>query len=301
MVRRDDQHAIPIALLDRDLLAQGLDEVVTALRRKTTELDRGAVALNGLHAQRLLLGEDGLEAVEIGLTLDIVVRIALALDEGAGFAPVPNERTGTHDVLLIPMDILVEDRLGIDEVVGVRERRNEGAGRILQLEHDGVVVGRAHAGDRHVECLTRAGHAFRREDDLVVGRHHVFRGERRAIAELDAITELERIGLAAVGRLRHFGAKIADELAVVRHRRVDPDQQAVERCNRMDERESGFAMAVEARRFGRHDVFQDSAFGRSGRGRGPGVGDGNSGGCRQHQSRSDQSSKLHSLPSLILF
>ena len=67
------QDAVPVAFLDRDVLAERRDEVVAALRRKAAELDRGLVAADRLHAQRLLVGEDRLEAVEIGLACVIEV------------------------------------------------------------------------------------------------------------------------------------------------------------------------------------------------------------------------------------
>ena len=72
------QHAVPVALLHRDVLAERGDQVVAALGRKAAELDRRLVAADRLHAQRLRLGEDRLEAVEVGHARVIVVGVALA-------------------------------------------------------------------------------------------------------------------------------------------------------------------------------------------------------------------------------
>src|SRR3546814_6461957 len=52
--------------------------------------------------QRLLLGDDRLEAVEIGLALDVEVLVALALDDRAGLVLDKHERTGAENVLLVP-------------------------------------------------------------------------------------------------------------------------------------------------------------------------------------------------------
>src|SRR3546814_1704919 len=75
-------------------------------------------------------------------------------------------------------------------------------------------------------------------------------------------TTLFRSGelLAAVGRLRHLRAEIADDRSRI-HRivRVRLDQQAVEVRDRMDQREGGLPVAVVARRLGRYHEFEDTA------------------------------------------
>src|SRR3984893_18520580 len=72
--------------------------------------------------------------------------------------------------------------------------------------------------------------------------------------EFDALADLEGVGLATVGRLRHCRAQIADEVGgrgrVVR---VDPDQYAVKRRHRVQSRKGALAMTVEARRCVRWD------------------------------------------------
>ena len=98
-------------------------------------------------------------------------------------------------------------------------------------------------------------------DDLLPARRHVGGGQRRAVVELDALADLEGVGLAVVGRRRHRGAQIADEIGGRgRIVGIDPDQHAVERRRRMHGREGGLAMAVEARRrVGRDHVGQRAA------------------------------------------
>ena len=93
-----------------------------------------------------------------------------------------------------------------------------------------------------------------------IGRDDIVGGQRRAVVELHALPDLEGVGLAAVGRLRHLGAQVAHE---IRRRgrivRIDPDEHAVERRDRMDQRESRLAVAVPARRLVRHDEGQRAA------------------------------------------
>src|SRR5262245_38348023 len=97
---------------------------------------------------------------------------------------------------------------------------------------------------------------------------HVAGGERRAVMELDALADLEREGLAAVGRLRHLRAQVADELVLGGILRIGPDQRAIEWGNRVDQRERRLLVAVEARRLVGHDEFEYPALlGRLGLGR----------------------------------
>src|SRR5262249_50354044 len=102
-------------------LAQRVDEIVPALRREAAELDRRLVAADRLHAQGLRLREDRLKAVEVGLARNVIVGIALAADERTGLARLEDERAGAHHVLLVPALVLVEDRLGVDEIVRRRQ------------------------------------------------------------------------------------------------------------------------------------------------------------------------------------
>ena len=71
-------------------------------------------------------------------------------------------------------------------------------------------------------------------------------GQRRAVMEFDALADLEGVGLAVIGRLRHLGAEIADEVGRSgRILRIDADQHAVEWRCRVDRRVGCFPMAVE--------------------------------------------------------
>ena len=64
----------------------------------------------------------------------VVVRVAHALDRLAGFVADELERAGAHDVLLVPVGVLVEHFLLVDPVIGIGERRQEGAGGEFQVE-----------------------------------------------------------------------------------------------------------------------------------------------------------------------
>ena len=117
--------AVPVALLHRDLVAERVDQLVARRRRQAAELDRRAVGADRVDPDRLLVGEDADEAVEIGQSLVVVVGVALALDRLADLVVRELERAGAHDVLLVPVRILVEDLLLVDEGEGVGERRQE--------------------------------------------------------------------------------------------------------------------------------------------------------------------------------
>ncbi len=57
MVGSDEENAIPVARLERDLPSQGVDQIVTNFGREAPELDQRLPAADGFHAGRLLLGE----------------------------------------------------------------------------------------------------------------------------------------------------------------------------------------------------------------------------------------------------
>ena len=275
-----EQGAVPVALLDGELLAQRLHQIVTHLRRETTELDVGAPAANRLHVDRILLGEDGLGAVEIGLALPIIGLIALGIDVRSRLPFDELERPRAQHVLLVPVHVGIEDLLGVDEVVRKRQRRNEGARGILQFEHDREIVGRGDAFDHAKERLAVADDSLHRENELLIGGDDVMRVElgaadglapfgglgRRLFGDvhtmpLDALPDLEGVQLAAVGRLGHVAdAQIALEIRRRRRvGRVDPEQDAVELRERVNRPEGRFLMGIGAWRVGRDDVFQDPA------------------------------------------
>ena len=175
MVRRHDEDAVPVALLNRDVLAEGGNEIVTALRWEAAELDGCLITANGLDAQRLGLREDRLETVEVGLALVVVVRIPLAGDAGAGLTDVEYERAGAHHILLIPTWISVELGFRVDPAERRSQRGDESARRILQLEDDRLVIGSRDALDHTEFGLASARNALRRVDNPLIGGEHVLR------------------------------------------------------------------------------------------------------------------------------
>ena len=258
VIGRDHIAAVPVAALHDDLVAQLLLELIARRGRQAAELSGRAVAPDGIDADRLLGRIDGGEAVEIGLSSVIVVGIAHSFDRLADLVTGRLEWAGAHDVLLVPARVLVEDGLLVDPGEGIGERRQERAGGELQAEHHGGRVGRLDLVDHDVIALACARDAFRRVDDCPPARRHVGGGERRAVVELHALADLERVGLAVIGRRRHRGAQIADEVGGRgRIVGIDPDQHAVERCRRMHGREGGLAVTVEARRRVRRDHVRE--------------------------------------------
>jgi len=76
----------------------------------------------------------------------------------------------------------------------------------------------------------------------------------RAVVKSDILADSERVGLAVIGRLRDLGAEVADKIGNIgRVVRVDPDQHAVERRDRVHRRIGALAMPVKARRRIRRD------------------------------------------------
>ena len=261
LVGRQEVDAVPVAGLHRDLVAQLLDQLIARRRRHAAELRGGAVGADGVDAHRLLGGEDGDEAVEVGLTLMVVVGIAHALDRLAGLVGDELERSRAQDVLLEPARILLQGLLLVDVGERIGQRRQEGPGGELQLEHHGLGIGALHRVDHHHVALARARHALGRMHDVLPARRHVGGRERRAVVELHALADLEGVGLAVVGGHRHLGAEIADE---VRRRcrivGIDGDQRAVERRRGMERGVGVFLVPVEARRrIGRNHVGERAA------------------------------------------
>ena len=64
--------------------------------------------------------------------------------------------------------------------------------------------------DHHVMALARAENARGRVDNLLPARRHIGGGQRRPVVKFYPVADLEGIGLAAVGRLRHLRAQVAD-------------------------------------------------------------------------------------------
>jgi hypothetical protein len=65
VVRGDQVPTVPVTLLDAQLAAEGGLQLVARCRRKATELDRGSIAADRAYPDRLLIGENAGEAVEI--------------------------------------------------------------------------------------------------------------------------------------------------------------------------------------------------------------------------------------------
>ena len=269
MVRRHRAGDVPVALLHRDLVAERTHQLVARRGRHAAELDRRAVAADRLDPDRLLVGIDRGEAVEIGQVLVVIVGVAHPLDRLAGLVAGEFEGAGAHHILFVPVRVLVEDRLLVDPVERIGQCRQEGAGREFEMEHDGRGIGRLDLVDHQVIGGARAEHPLAREDDLVPAGRHIGGGQRRTVMEFDAVADLEGVGPPGVGRLRHLAAQIADEIGGrCRVVRVDPDQQAVERRGAVRRGVGAFAVSVEARRCVRRDhVGQGPAAFRHLRGR----------------------------------
>ena len=183
MVGSDEENAIPVARLERDLVPQGVDQIVKNFGREAAELDQRLPAADGFYAGRLLFGEDGPEAVQIGLARVMVVGVAPALDEGPGFVLHEDEGPGAEDMLLVPVYVLGELLRIVDKVEGVGHGRDKGGRGIFQREDHRVVVRRVDLIHHTVEGLPRAVDARRGEDNLVEGGHDVVRGHRLAVPE----------------------------------------------------------------------------------------------------------------------
>ena len=92
----------------------------------------------------------------------------------------------------------------------------------------------------------------------MIGRHDIVRRHRRTVVELYVLTEREGNGLAVVGRfpiIANVALEIARRLRVIR---INADQQAVKRTDRMDHSESRFAVAVVGRNLTAYDNIQDT-------------------------------------------
>src|SRR5262249_9361080 len=253
--------AIPIARMNGVLYPRGADQSAGRRGRQAAKLDRGTVASDRLDPHRLLFRIDTGHAVEIGQSLVIIIFVALPLDRLTGLVFDELERTGSEDVFLIPARVLIENLLLVDPGEGVGERRQECAGREFETEDHGQWIGGLDLVDHDIKTLARAGHTFGWIDDLVPARGYVVSGQWRAVMELDAVADLEGVGPAVIGRLRHRRAEIADKVArgagIVR---VDPDQDAVIGGRRVDRGIGRLAVAVKARRsIGGGDIRHNTA------------------------------------------
>src|SRR5215813_1697106 len=113
------------------------------------------------------------------------------------------------------------------------------------MEDYGRRIGALDLVDHDIKALTRARHALWRMNNRVPARRHVVCGQWRSVVKFDALPDLERISLAAIRRLRHRRAKVADEIG--RRRgifRIYPDQHAVKWRRGVNRRVGRLAMTV---------------------------------------------------------
>ncbi len=221
VIRRDHVHAVPVAGLDGDLVAEFLHQLIACRRRQPAKLHRRSVGANGIDADRLLVGENAGEPIEIGQALVVVVGVALALDRLTDLILDELERSRSHHVLFVPVRIAIEDFLLVDIGERIGQRGQEGAGREFQVEHHGCRVRCLDAIDHHEIALPRTGDTRPGMHDLLPACRDVVRGQRRPVVPFHAVTDAECLGLAVVGRLRHLGAQVAHEVG--RRRRVRRD------------------------------------------------------------------------------
>src|SRR5260221_1224629 len=212
VVRGGNQRAVPVALLHRDLVSERADQFVARRWRQTTELDRGAVAPDRIKASGLFRCQDPDYAVEIRQARMVVVGIALALDRLAGLVADQLEGAGAENVFLVPVRILIEGLFLVDPRIRVGECRQKGVGREFQAEDNRQRIRRLDLVDHYIEALAGAGDALRWVDDFAPARGHVIRGQQRTVVKFDAVTDLEGIGLASIGRVRHLGTKVANKI-----------------------------------------------------------------------------------------
>ena len=124
-------------------------------RRHAAELRRRAVGADRVDPGRLLRRIDRRRsrrdrAVPCGSN-----RGCAPLDRLPGLVAGEFERARAHDVLFVPVRVLVEDLLLVDERERVGERRQERGGGEFQAEHDRLRVGRLDLVD-HQEIALRA-------------------------------------------------------------------------------------------------------------------------------------------------
>ena len=129
-------------------------------------------------------------------------------------------------------------------------RRNDASG-YFRRKRTVVGSGASIASTDAVLALAARADAGRREDDLVVGGLDVLRRHLAPVVELDALAELERVGQPVLGDGPALG-EITDRLGPGRVGRIDPEQRAVVRGDRVDEPEGLLAVAVVGRRLGGH-------------------------------------------------
>ena len=143
----------------------------------------------------------------------VVVGVALTFDGLAYLVFGELEGARAHDVLLVPMHVLVEFLHGINVGIRIGQGRQEREGCKFEFEDHRLIVRRGNGVDHYEVAFARAGNAGLRVDDLVPTRRDVLRRKRGAVVEFHALSDLEGIGQPIVGWLGYFGAQVAGEIA----------------------------------------------------------------------------------------
>src|SRR5215469_4047977 len=108
VVGGDQISAVPVALLNGQLTAERSLQLVTSRRRKATELDRCPVAADRADPDRLLVGENTGEAVEIRQSPVVVIGIADTRNRLTQLIFRKTWRARAHNLLLQPIRIEVD-------------------------------------------------------------------------------------------------------------------------------------------------------------------------------------------------
>ncbi len=195
----------------------------------------------------------------------MVVLVLHTRDECARLVLDELERARAIDVLLVPLQAIRRQVLiSVDEVERRRHRGKVSARRELQLHLVGVAVHDTVALHHCVECLARRRDAFGRIDDLLVSRMDVIGVQRLAVVEGHALTDLVGVCQTVFRDFPAF-ASVAFEVVFRRIVRIDTDQQAVERRDRVDHAKRRLDVRVIRRDLRADDELQRSArYGRLG-------------------------------------
>src|SRR4029077_9870399 len=129
--------AVPVAGVHGDLVAERAYELIAHRGWEAAELDRRAIGPDSVDPNRLLIGIDPGEAVQMRQALMVIVGILRALDRLANLVFDEFEWTRSEDILLVPARVLVEGLLLVNPAVGVGQGRQERARCKLEVEHHG--------------------------------------------------------------------------------------------------------------------------------------------------------------------
>ena len=178
VVRLHQAAAVPVAFLDRDLVAERPDDFVTRRGRQSTKLHRRAVAADCLDPHRLLVGINAGEAVEMGQALMVIVGVLDTLDRLPDLIFREFERARAENIFFVPARVQVEDFLLVDPTVRIGQRRQKRARCKFQMKDHGHRAGRLDRVDHLVMAHARAQDALRRMNDMLPAGGHVRCRER---------------------------------------------------------------------------------------------------------------------------